>query len=560
MIATIIILATKSFFPHHRVIALVVYLIGWIPFLYSVSQRKKWLLEQNTVITSFLQAYWIHIVFGIILLIVLYIFLTLFPPVKSPFIGLSDEEISIRLDEDKTVVMYLNERLENELKKAKEDKLFDVDFKNISGEEKLKIENAWVSYVDVLFELDLLKERYKSFYQLSSVTKRDLHRKAFENGFASFLSQHLYTLELVKTVQDPNVITFLNQSLLEQGIQSGTFDMLQDRVTDADELLRINTGRAYYKLIKNDKSELNSLIDNNLEALDNAAESYTQLFVDKPLKFLEKNSFDLWFPIQKQAAIQISYVRTSNRDYHITPKVINKYKDLFVPGDVLLERREWHATNVGIPGFWTHGALYIGTLEQMNEYFNDIPELKGLSFEEYLKGKNTKAYESLRATDDDGYNYAVIEAKRPGVILTSLEYTTNADSLSVLRVKGTTVYDHFKIVTQALSHLGKPYDFDFNFVTDDALVCSELVYKAYNGITQLNIEPQKFNGRTMVAPNQFAEKFAHEYGKKNEELELILFLDGNEKQKTATEKGADVFVETWQRPKWHIVKDFVDTK
>lgn len=560
LFATIVIFATKFLFPYHRIVALVVYTIGWIPFLYSISLRKKWVMQHNDTTMSFFQVFWIHIIFGVIMLLSLYIFLAIFPATKSIFIGLDDKKILQRLKEDKTVILYLNDRLSGNLTNANEQKIFSVDFNDVTREEKQKLTDFWISYLEILVELDLLKERYKTFYQLNAVTKKDLHRKAFENGYTAFLAQHYYALQLTKKVRGRDIVTFLNQDFPTQGIEKGTFNMLQKGITDADELLCLNAGRVYHSLIQENNSDLSDLIDLYLQTVDKSLDSYTHLIAKKPLNFLERNSFKLWFPIQKQASIQISYVRTASRDYHINAKLINQYKKTFVPGDILLERREWHATNVGIPGFWTHSALYIGTLNKLSTHFKDIPELKGLSFKEYLKENFPDAYETLKSIDENDYKYAVIESKRPGVILTSLEFTANADSLAVLRVKNINRSDHFKIVTQALSHLGKPYDFDFDFVTDDTLVCSELVYKAYQDITQFNITPEKFNGRPIVSPNQFAKKFDHEYDKNDSELDLVLFLDGNEKKKAVIEKDAIVFRETWKRPKWHITKDLIDLK
>ena len=558
LIATIVVFATKFLFPYHRIVALIIYAIGWIPFLYSISLKKKWLLQHQDLATSFFSAFWVHIVFGVIMLLILYAFLVLFPVAKSPFLKLGDEEISQRLKEDQTLILYLNDRIAGNLSLARNQNIFDVDFKNISGEDKKRLEDFWISYVEVLLEFDLLKERYKTFYQLNAITKNELHKQAFINGYFSFLAQHYYALQLSKAITDANVITFLNESFPSFGIDEGTYDLLQSKLTATDELLRLNTGRAYYTLLKNENLATKSLMDKYLKEIDASIASYTHLIANKPLNFLEKNSFRLWFPIQKQSAIQISYVRTASRDYHINANQINKFKDKFIPGDILLERREWHATNVGIPGFWTHSALFIGTLEEMNGYFKDLAELKGKSFEAFLKENYPSAYDTFKSVDEGGYKYAVIESKRPGVILMSLEASTNADSLAVLRVKDIDRSDQFKIVIQALSHLGKPYDFDFDFVTDNALVCSELVYKAYQDISQFSIVPQEFNGRPIVSPNQFAEKFTQDLEKGISELELVLFLDGNEKTGTAIEKGVDVFKNTWGRPKWHIAKDFVN--
>lgn len=558
LIATIAIFATKFLFPHHRALAFIIYGIGWIPFLYSISLKRQFILKHQEAVTSFFSAFWVHLVFGVVMLILLYVFIILFPAEKSPFIGISDKEIASRLAEDETLIQYLDERLDNLFKTAEGQNIFATDFSNVSGKEKENLRVFWISYLEVLIELDLLKERYKTFYQLNAVTKNDLHKKAFWNGYAAFLAQHYYTLQLQKRVGDnSDLVTYFNEEILDQGVEKNTYTRIQNKVTDLDELIRLNTGRAYNKALKKGDSSLVELITKYIEGVDESVGLYTHLIADKPLSFLERNSFKLWFPIQKHSAIQISYIRTTNRDYHITAEQINQYRGRLEPGDILLERREWHATNVGIPGYWTHSALYIGTLDFLNKHFENLAVLEGKTFTEFLEQNYPNAHKKLLEKDGDGYNYAVIESKRPGVILMSLEASTNADSLGVLRVRGLDLEKQFKIVTQALSYLGKPYDFDFNFITDNALVCSELIYKAYQDISELSIKPQEFNGRPMVSPNQFVEKFANELGSESAETEFVLFLDGNEKEKVAIEKDADEFSTTWKRPKWHIANDFV---
>ena len=47
-----------------------------------------------------------------------------------------------------------------------------------------------------------------------------------------------------------------------------------------------------------------------------------------------------------------------------------------------------------------------------------------------------------------------------------------------------------------------------------------------------------------------------EFGTAAQELDLVLFLDGNEVEATAVRREEGAFRTSWRRPKWHILKDY----
>jgi hypothetical protein len=50
-----------------------------------------------------------------------------------------------------------------------------------------------------------------------------------------------------------------------------------------------------------------------------------------------------------------------------------------------------------------------------------------------------------------------------------------------------------------LFHEGKPYDFDFDFTRSDRLVCTEVVYRSYEGVGGLRFELTRRAGRLTLA-------------------------------------------------------------
>lgn len=246
----------------------------------------------------------------------------------------------------------------------------------------------------------------------------------------------------------------------------------------------------------------------------------------------------------------------------ITPEQIRQLSTKLQPGDILLQRREWFASNVGIPGFWTHAALYIGTPEERTVFFQNQELTRWLT----EQGSEDGTLDSLlRVRYPDHYRLSVtprekkhvpriLEAIGEGVSFTTLEHSAAADSIVVLRpnLPQTVIA---QAILNAFHYSGRPYDFNFDFRTDSELVCSELIFKAYqqtNDSKGLTLPLSNVLGRPLISPNEIAELFDEEYGKEGQQLTFVAFLDGNEKEQKAIESDVEEFRQSWKRPKWYI--------
>jgi hypothetical protein len=92
----------------------------------------------------------------------------------------------------------------------------------------------------------------------------------------------------------------------------------------------------------------------------------------------------------------------------------------------------------------------------------------------------------------------VLEALRDGVQIRSIASPCASDSVVVLRPQLGS-QDVARGLLRGLSHEGKPYDFDFDFRRADRLVCTEVVYRAYDGISGLHFPLVRRAGRPTLS-------------------------------------------------------------
>ncbi|MDD9934557.1 MAG: YiiX/YebB-like N1pC/P60 family cysteine hydrolase [Myxococcales bacterium] len=485
---------------------------------------------------------------------------TLVPADRVEFVSVPREQLAERIAAD----LELTERSAAHLERLalQTAPLFSAQGEVIDAEVRGQLLGAWLEYLDHAIALDRVMELHKYFWQINPVAMRDLNARSFLVGYTALVVQTRALASLEKAIGDNrSVESLLNDPRPELGIGKDTYRRLKWRLTDPQTLLRLNAGRLHLKLLQT-AGVLGEQVEEPLiaharagyDALWRILGRQPELFGDNPLEYLESQAFKAWFPVQKGVAEGMGNLRVTGRENFVTPELLQALQGELEPGDILLERRNWYATNVGLPGFWPHAALYVGTPEEQDAFFADEVDRAatgGVAPSAYLK----QSLPELRAAfevPDQGHPPRVIEAIAEGVTLTSLEHSGNADYLAVLRPRLDKAA-RLAALVRAYGFFRRPYDFNFDFVTDQALVCSELVYKAYEpgpGKPGVDFALSKAGGRWVLPPNDMARKFATEQGSDSQQLDFVLFLDGHEQDGRAHRRELADFAKTWQRPKW----------
>jgi hypothetical protein len=238
------------------------------------------------------------------------------------------------------------------------------------------------------------------------------------------------------------------------------------------------------------------------------------------------------------------------------------------PGDIALARQNWYLSNLGLPGFWPHAELVLGRPEQWPAVFDGDPSVqawlaslpeKPATLAKLLEQRFPKAWLQFSAGRDyQGHGPIwVMESISEGVSLTAPEHALQVDYLAVLRPRLPALVKA-KALLRAFGYHGKPYDFDFDFLSDRSLVCTELVWKSYQPESRdspgLTIGLLEVAGRPTLPANEIARLFDAQAGLAEPQLEFVAFLEGQEAGRKAVWRDAAALRATWKRPKWDIAQ------
>jgi len=414
---------------------------------------------------------------------------------------------------------------------------------------------VWASVLDYMAHLEMIRYTHNGFF---TNLKTDIHFESLINYYWAFLVQSSRAVHFIHIVDRNEALqTILNEGHPEYSLEANTYTQFKTHFLSVKQAAEFAALQIIYRDQRPDVNPYYSRIA-MLEGYNTSLgiDYGVRLSVRHARDVLENQSFSWWFPIQKNFAEWVGHIRVFREGENlISSKDIMKIQTDLNPGDILFQRREWYMTNAGIPGYWTHAAFYVGDSLERVEYFDTESvrtwvKAEGVasgSFEELLEKTFPEAYASNMLQNESPGKQTVLEAIGRGVVFQSLTASLSCDGLGVLRPR-LSKEDKAESIYNAFQYFGRGYDYNFDFLTDSSLVCSELIYKSlepgnnFSGIAFITTEVA---GRVMTPANIMVKQFDQEHESIN--LDFVLFYDGNEFEKLSVRKDEAVFRDSWRR-------------
>ncbi|MBN1960597.1 MAG: protein tyrosine phosphatase [Deltaproteobacteria bacterium] len=454
--------------------------------------------------------------------------------------------------------------------------LFSVNRSKLySLAEKQELLTTWSELFAYFSSIEQIRRRYINFLILSPDDPR------FAWGFllthAALASELAHGLVFADIILDNRQIeTLFDERNDELGLPLNSFAAFKLQTIHVATTSQFYAGMMWMKIAHKELQKQQAFTSDIVTRLWDTATVNTEvagnslkqkgikLYTGNALDILKEQTAKVVFPMQKSFATWAGDTRVA-RDGQ--PLIQQKLREALIkklrPGDIIVTRQNWFLSNIGLPGFWPHAELYIGTPADLKAYFDSDPEFKAWleiqpedvrSFTDLLERRfNQKWSVYANGKDFQGHQpIRIIEAISEGVSFTATEHAFGVDYLGAMRPKLSRLAKA-KAIIRAFAFVGRPYDFDFDFFSDNTLVCTELVYKSYQP-TGLSIPLVNIAGRRTLPANEIVKFYANQATNKLHQLDFVAFIDGRENQGDAVFSDEISFRDSYKRPKWDIVQ------
>lgn len=449
----------------------------------------------------------------------------------------------------------------------------------LKPEDKQLLLSSWGSLFAYFSAAEGLRQRYWNFITLPPTDER--HAWGFVVTHAALTAILANGLKFTALAAgNPQLETLLDEENGEAGVPKGAFGQLKLKAVHVATTTQLVTGDVWAKtalpLMKKLKLldgtaqwAADEMAQNGSEARAQLARRGVTLYAGNAADIAKDTTKQALFPVQKGLAEWAGDTRVARNGKPLLTheQIVQDVLPKLRPGDVIVVRQNWFLSNIGLPGFWPHAELYAGSAKDLAAAFDQDADVtawaksqpeKATGFTDLLAKRypaKWKAYAT--GLDFQGHGpTVVVESISEGVSFTAVEHAFGVDYLGALRPRLPPL-EKAQAIERAFKYQGRPYDFDFDFFSDATLVCTELVYKAYqpgNGLKGLALDLSDVAGRRTLPANDLVKKFDAEGSAASRQFDFVVFMDGHEKEKAARLGDEAAFRSTWKRVKWDVAQ------
>jgi hypothetical protein len=449
-----------------------------------------------------------------------------------------------------------------------------------SPDEKRTLLTAWGAVFSYQVGLEGVRRRYWDFVRV-------LPNDRLRHGWGYVLTHTALTAQLAYGVAFADLAAgrqqlevLLDEPNADYGIPARSFTRFKDNILDVSATTSLFTGDAYRGQIdgtirrlgaaafEDGKWALQAMLEQSRTARLLLKKRGVRLFLGNAADIFSDHTQRTLFPVQKGVAESMGDTRVWRRNRPlITPAQVQALLPKLQPGDVVVTRQNWFLSNLGLPGFWPHAELYLGTPADLATFFDTDAEVKAWldaqpghpeSLERLLSTRFPRSWGAYaNGKDFQGHGpIRIMEAISEGVSFTATEHAFGVDYLGVMRPRRSKL-EKAQAIARAFGYHGRPYDFNFDFFSDATLVCTELVYKSYMPSMEMKglaVELVNVAGRMTLPANEWVKLFDREADKPDRQLDFVAFLDGREHKGDAVEADQAAFRRSHTRLKWDLVQ------
>ena len=376
----------------------------------------------------------------------------------------------------------------------------------------------------------------------------------------ALLLRHQMSIRFAVTYKaDRTLEKYLNQQDDTYGIPANLIVQVNEQLIDPSYqgyIASAMDGHEYDTVRTNENSPATTKALQELIAKAKAtiAENPEYAFSDNvkaALSEAKRHSVNTYLTIQQFVATQIGDFRIKQTEditnHKIDSEKVDQFHELLKPGDILIERRDWYSSNAFLPGYWPHGALYIGTPKELDDTLLNkvIEKLNSMAEKE-------KMHETSETPSVDGLTHAdrmfalvedlkkggneklnsrqIMEAISEGVYHNTVDHSIGEASSVFALSPHVKPHERAKAIAAAYFYEGREYDFNFDFETPNTLVCTEVIYRCYGGNASnatLRFPIITVMGRKTLPAHELARHFVQQVRNGEEKYDLVAWLDSD---------------------------------